>query len=577
MRLLVASLFALLTCSVALAQPAYTTVSDTFQPAAGGAPINGTVTISWTEFTYGAYTIPQSPAAGQVYQIVNNSVNIPLVPTDMSAATVTYKAVIAVGGNSVTTYWSVPTLPSDTCVSGTSCTVQEVTVAFPPGAPFVINPSQISAGSSTAGQVLCNVAGIIGFCNASSSSFTGVEVPAGIINGSNTTFSLSAAPNPSVSLLLAKNGVVLEPGVNFTLSGTTITFLMGSIPQTNDTLIAWYNVGGTGAGGSGGGGGGGGSGGGGTWGSIIGVLTNQIDLEEALQALVPYTGATAGVNLGANAFSAFSESSNDTADTGALDLVGKTSHSTYTEMPDDNTQAQTEVKPAAPAPGAGYSRQTASATAGVYTEVWSNTSPFATALAATPTGCPTGQTPNRVDAQGNALGCLATSGSASAVRTSEYWFCSRDSTGGDQISGGIYTHGGALTGGDDNPCWYQLPANGSGYVVVHKMLDSGFSNAAVLEVQFYWSQDNSGTLGNVDWNFATYCAGAGSLVTSTSPSYNSPTTVTAAAPTNGLLAIVTPSALSITGCAANDFLYIKIWNTASGSGGTTFLGPSESV
>jgi len=41
-----------------------------------------------------------------------------------------------------------------------------------------------------------------------------------------------------------------------------------------------------------------GGGGGGTWGSITGTLSNQTDLQTALDAKVPYTGATANVDLG---------------------------------------------------------------------------------------------------------------------------------------------------------------------------------------------------------------------------------------------------------------------------------------
>jgi hypothetical protein len=40
------------------------------------------------------------------------------------------------------------------------------------------------------------------------------------------------------------------------------------------------------------------SSGGGTWGSITGTLSDQTDLQSALDALVPYTGATADLNLG---------------------------------------------------------------------------------------------------------------------------------------------------------------------------------------------------------------------------------------------------------------------------------------
>ena len=47
-------------------------------------------------------------------------------------------------------------------------------------------------------------------------------------------------------------------------------------------------------------------GGGGTWGSITGTLSSQLDLEAALSALVPYTGAINGVNLNTQSITAAS-------------------------------------------------------------------------------------------------------------------------------------------------------------------------------------------------------------------------------------------------------------------------------
>jgi hypothetical protein len=80
-------------------------------------------------------------------------------------------------------------------------------------------------------------------------SFVDAETPAGAVNGSNAVFLLSQAPNPATSLQLTKNGVVQQAGVNFTLSGATITFLSGSIPQSGNTLLAWYRVDASNAGG----------------------------------------------------------------------------------------------------------------------------------------------------------------------------------------------------------------------------------------------------------------------------------------------------------------------------------------
>ncbi len=75
------------------------------------------------------------------------------------------------------------------------------------------------------------------------------ETPSGTIDGVNDTFTLAVAPDPAGSLELNKNGVVQKPGVDFTLSSTTITFLAGAIPQTGDSLLAWYRSDGSAAGG----------------------------------------------------------------------------------------------------------------------------------------------------------------------------------------------------------------------------------------------------------------------------------------------------------------------------------------
>jgi hypothetical protein len=71
-------------------------------------------------------------------------------------------------------------------------------------------------------------------------SFTDAEVPGGAVNGTNAAFTLAAAPSPAKSLKLYKNGMLLLPGGDYTLSGTTVTFSSSVIPQTGDTLSAYY-------------------------------------------------------------------------------------------------------------------------------------------------------------------------------------------------------------------------------------------------------------------------------------------------------------------------------------------------
>ncbi len=73
--------------------------------------------------------------------------------------------------------------------------------------------------------------------------FQDAETPAGTIDGSNAVFTLAAAPNPGGSLELVKNGVMQKAGVDYTVSGNTITFTSGAIPQAGDALLAWYRMG----------------------------------------------------------------------------------------------------------------------------------------------------------------------------------------------------------------------------------------------------------------------------------------------------------------------------------------------
>lgn len=67
------------------------------------------------------------------------------------------------------------------------------------------------------------------------------EQPSGLMNGTNTTFTLASAPSPSAGLVLALNGLILRPGTDYSLSGQTIT--LTSAPASTDWLRAWYDFG----------------------------------------------------------------------------------------------------------------------------------------------------------------------------------------------------------------------------------------------------------------------------------------------------------------------------------------------
>lgn len=71
-------------------------------------------------------------------------------------------------------------------------------------------------------------------------SWVDLETPGGSINGSNAVFTLSAAPTPPGSLLLWRNGILQRAPADYTLAGSTITFVAMAKPQTGDSLTATF-------------------------------------------------------------------------------------------------------------------------------------------------------------------------------------------------------------------------------------------------------------------------------------------------------------------------------------------------
>jgi hypothetical protein len=72
--------------------------------------------------------------------------------------------------------------------------------------------------------------------------FVDQETPTGAANGVNTTFALSQIPSPSLSLMVFLNGLLMSVGVDYTLSGSTLTFLTASVPQSGDILRCSYRT-----------------------------------------------------------------------------------------------------------------------------------------------------------------------------------------------------------------------------------------------------------------------------------------------------------------------------------------------
>jgi hypothetical protein len=243
MKLWIPMFFA--SCLYAQAPP-YTTIADVLPPGVNGLPVQGVVTVSWTQFNYNGTTMAQSPANGYTFPIANGGINVALVPTDHAGSQATaYKIVTTIAGNPVTTYWQVPTLPSAQCPSATTCTVKQVTVALPAGPGVAINPAQISGVVN--GRVICGVGGVAAWCVETAgglASFNGrtasAVVPASgdyaaaqVTNAADTTGSYS---NHSWITALAYSKLTGVPGVpaySAVTDGSPMAWNLGSAAVAN--------------------------------------------------------------------------------------------------------------------------------------------------------------------------------------------------------------------------------------------------------------------------------------------------------------------------------------------------------
>lgn len=112
---------------------------------------------------------------------------------------------------------------------------------FVPGRAAIIDSMGAIDGASGNLSACLHVDGSSGPCGTSP-AFVDEEVPAGTVNGSNATFTTSASATPPTSLALYRNGIVQKAGLDYRVSGSTISFLAGSVPQAGDTLLASYRV-----------------------------------------------------------------------------------------------------------------------------------------------------------------------------------------------------------------------------------------------------------------------------------------------------------------------------------------------
>lgn len=252
------------------AQPALTTIQDTLYRA-DGTRFSGTMFIRYNSFLAGDAN--NVATANLTLPIVNGTLRVRLVPTTTASAgaqyTVTYNSQ---GVNQFTEVWAVP--PSTVSLRVRDVRVSSGTVVGPSpiltpiqitdvvglsneltvrpmkGVGFgisraaVINSAgQIDAASGSLGDCV-RVDGSSGPCGTGGggggSSFADAEIPAGVVNGSNTVFTLASSPSPASSLELYRNGLLMRQGTDYQISGNMVTFFLASVPLTGDLLAAYY-------------------------------------------------------------------------------------------------------------------------------------------------------------------------------------------------------------------------------------------------------------------------------------------------------------------------------------------------
>jgi hypothetical protein len=264
-------------CAMALssnlgATPPLTTISDTLFNA-DGTYFNGVVIITWPSFE--ASDTSNVAAGTDNIPVSNGILYVPLVPTTNADTAAVYTVqYTSFGVTQFSEAWAVPpasTLPfrvrdvrlAPGSVSGsapaaaTIITIGDVTglqtalnVRPPAGAAFTISRSAVIDATGAIDGALGNLSdclhvdGTSGPCTTGSGSPTFVdgEVPGGTLNGSNDAFTLANVPNPSTSLALFRNGLLLTQGGDYTLSSNAITFASGATPQNTDVLAASYRL-----------------------------------------------------------------------------------------------------------------------------------------------------------------------------------------------------------------------------------------------------------------------------------------------------------------------------------------------
>jgi len=255
----------LLFSAVTWAQPALTTFSDVLFKA-DGARFNGLAQFNWISFESGNGA--NIAAQAKTVRIIDGNLFVQLTPTTNASPAAEYSVKYSSDGKiQFQETWSVP--PSTTPLRvrdvrtsqplfpggpGQSTQIQESDViglvadldiravkgpGFSNSRTAVISDTGQLEGALGSATDCVRVDGSSSPCSAVL-IFVDHEVPGGLVDGSNTVFSLANAPSPAASLHLFRNGILQKLGFDFTLNGSTVTFVSLAVPSQGDTILASY-------------------------------------------------------------------------------------------------------------------------------------------------------------------------------------------------------------------------------------------------------------------------------------------------------------------------------------------------
>jgi hypothetical protein len=255
-------------CGLASGQTGLTTIQDTLFKA-DGTKFNGTLTIHWSTFdsSNNATIVQQTTSV----TVVNGNLLVQLVPNNTAQPpanvyTVSYQSD---GREQFAETWTVPasatplkvaqvrtgTLSSSGGTTGNQTPILESTViglvadlAQRPlkGVAYGTNRVAIVNDSGAIETVVGDlgdcvfVDGTAGPCGQPT-TFADAETPGGIVDGTNDTLTLANSPL-GASLMLFRNGLYMTPAFDYNLTGSSIQFVGGAIPQAGDKLTASYRV-----------------------------------------------------------------------------------------------------------------------------------------------------------------------------------------------------------------------------------------------------------------------------------------------------------------------------------------------